>query len=66
MSLILEAGQKCPYSDNCYYNIMNECFGANIDRKTQFVCEYVINGKIQEGGFRSPLDKTGKMKIIME
>ena len=64
--LILKEGQVCPFSQSCPYNDMNQCWGAKPNRPNTFTCEYVVNGKILEGGFRLPSDKTGKMKILQE
>ena len=66
MSLILEAGEKCPYGARCPYNTQHECMGAMDSRPARFNCSYVKDGKIVEGGSRNRLDQTGKMKIIME
>ncbi len=66
MSLILEAGEKCPYSNSCQYNESNECWGSKLDRKVKFNCSHFKNGKIIEGGTRNKYDQTGNMKIIME
>ncbi len=66
MSLILEAGMKCPHSSNCPYNKNNECWGARANRSVTFNCSHFKNGQIIEGGTRNRLDQTGKMKIIME
>jgi len=66
--LILEAKEKCPHSGRCKYNVGNTCYGARNDRDTTFSCEYVdSSGRITEfGQQRHPMDKTGKMKVIME
>jgi len=66
MSLILEAGEKCPHSTSCPYNKNNECWGARNNRNMRFNCSHVKNGCIVEGGTRNRLDQTGQMKIIME
>lgn len=66
MSLILEAGEICPYSSSCPYNTDNECWGARSDRKLNFNCSFVKNGKIIEGAARNRFDETGQMKILME
>lgn len=62
--LVLDEKEKCPHSFICPHN--NNCLGANSKRKTKFTCDLIENGKIQEDSFRSPLDETGKMKVIME
>lgn len=71
MAMILEKGKICPYADSCPYNRSvsgNEnCYGARSNRDTEFICEYVVDGKIIENaGVRLPQDKTGKLKILME
>ncbi len=66
MSLILEAGETCPYGARCPYNTNNECMGAKAGRNIRFNCSYVKNGQIVEGGSRNKHDQTGQMKIIME
>jgi len=66
MSLILEAGETCPYSSTCPYNKNNECWGSKLDRNIRFNCSHFKNGKIVEGGTRNKHDQTGQMKIIME
>lgn len=65
--LILEANEICPYSQTCQYNNSHSCFGATSNRGVKFECEYVIDGKIIENQQpRLILDKTGKMRVIME
>lgn len=68
--MILESGEICPYSHHCPLNnpmIGGSCFGSRGDRKNTFECEYVVDGKLMaESGYRNPLDKTGRMKVIME
>lgn len=64
MSMILEAGKQCPYGTTCPYNKGDECMGAMPSRPGVFTCSFVKDGQIAEGGFRNPLDQTGKMKII--
>lgn len=66
MSLILEAGEQCPYGRRCPYNTSNQCWGAKNDRSVRFNCSHVKDGKILEGGSRLKDDQTGQMKIIME
>lgn len=63
--MILEIGQVCPYSNKCPLN--GNCYGTRADRQNKFECEYVKNGKLNtELGYRNPMDKTGRMKVIME
>lgn len=68
MSMILESGEACPFSNKCSLNSQSSpCFGARSDRMNKFECEYVVNGSlITDSGYRNPLDQTGKMKLIME
>lgn len=70
MTMILEAGKKCPYGDVCPYNnssISGPCYGAASNRETEFTCEFVVNGQIiKDAGVRLPQDKTGKMKVILD
>lgn len=66
--MILKEGEVCPFASNCPYHIgtAGPCYGAISTRMNEFKCEYVVNGRIVEGGVRLPADKTGKMKVIME
>jgi len=69
MVMILEKNKVCPYAGRCPYNettsSSNNCYGARSDRDTEFICEFVVNGKIVENaGTRLSQDKTGKMKVI--
>ena len=65
--MMLEAGQVCHLGDGCPYNEpYGRCHGVHSERLNEFQCDYVVNGRIVEGGFRLPDDKTGKMKVIME
>ena len=68
MTMILESGETCQYGRVCPLNTkFGPCYGARSDRQNIFECEYVVNGQlIADSGFRNPLDKTGKMKVIME
>ena len=66
MTLVIQPNQKCPHSNNCCHNTMNDCWGAKTDRDHVYTCDFVKDGKIQECGYRSPLNETGQMKIIME
>lgn len=62
--MILKPFEICQYT-NCPY--AKDCYGKNPFRKNVFECEYADDlGSIQEGQFRNPLDKTGKMKVILE
>lgn len=67
--MVLKANQVCSFYQNCPYNnsSTSACQGANPDRKNQFICNYVDEkGVFSEGKFRSGLDQTGKMKVILE
>lgn len=64
--MVLKEYEVCPLQNNCPYNKQGECFGASSNRPTSFVCEYVVDGKILEGGQRLPGDKTGKMKLLID
>ena len=65
--LILQESEICPYRFRCPHNDQNQCFGAEPKRTVNFTCIFVSgNGHIDEKQYRNPLDKTGKMKIIME
>jgi len=64
--LTLKANQPCPYSASCQYNKNDSCYGAKSNRNSVFTCNFVQDGKIIEGQYRNPHDKTGQMKIIME
>ena len=68
MTMILEAGETCVYGHVCPFNTpYSPCYGTRSDRDNKFECEYVINGKIiTDCGCRNPLDRTGKMRVIME
>jgi len=65
--LILKEGEGCPFSENCPYNKNGQCLGATSDRDNKFTCDLVSEyGVFKEEGFRSPLDRTGRMRILME
>jgi len=66
--MLLEVGQACHLSSQCPYHVgaAGPCHGASANRPHEFQCDYVINGKIVEGGIKIPGDQTGKMKVIME
>jgi len=66
--MVLKEFQACHLAENCIYHIppRGPCWGARGDRPNEFHCEYVINGRIVEGGIRLPDDKTGRMKVILE
>jgi hypothetical protein len=50
----LSENEICKYSTTCPYNKI-------------FICDLVSEtGVFNESGFRSSLDETGKMKVIME
>ena len=70
MSLHLRKGAICPHRTICSYNKYETgtdiCWGARTERDCDFQCDYVIEGKIQEGFSRNPLDKTGQMKILID
>jgi len=70
--LSLKPNQTCPYSKTCSYNnkisqANSYCKGADPARTTEFTCNLIDdNGTIIENKFRSSLDETGKMKVILE
>lgn len=72
--LVLQPGEVCPYSLRCPYvkrGITSghpyQCRGMDPNRNYVFTCKFVKeNGVIEDGYMRTPEDKTGKMKIIME
>ena len=68
--MTLGEGQVCPYGSHCPYNVNavgEPCHGTLSTRKNDFICDYVVNGKIIETGTpRLSGDKTGRMKVIME
>lgn len=71
MALILDKNEVCKYSKTCKYNSgygsSPFCIGSDPNRNTVFLCDLVDDkGVIIEDKFRSNLDKTGKMKIILE
>lgn len=46
--LILDADEICVYKNICPYNKYNDCYGAKLDRKNDFICELVDeNGNIE-------------------
>lgn len=62
--LHIKAGQTCPHG-SCPHS--EGCWGMKVGRTTDFSCDFVKDdGSIKENVFRNPLDKTGKMKVIME
>ena len=63
--LILESGQACPYATSCVYNKNWECRGAHSDRKNTFT-RSIVATRETGGQFRSPLDETGKMQVLMD
>lgn len=66
--IVLIENQVCPFWRECPYNKSGGCLGGKEDRKWEFTCEYVNQSGvfICDGQERSILDKTGKMKVIME
>jgi len=70
MVMILEKGKVCPYANDCPHNrstnLLGKCYGARSDRNNEFFCEFVEDGKIKLDGVKTPKDKTGKMKVLME
>lgn len=70
MSLILRSKEVCPYAATCKYNSKSSterCQGADSNREREFICDLVTEmGFIKEDGFRSKLDQTGKMQIILD
>lgn len=69
--MTLKAYEVCPHGMTCPHNNKtnsdNYCKGAISGRNTDFLCNLISeNGTINESGFRSKYDETGKMKIIME
>jgi hypothetical protein len=70
MSLHLRKGEICPHRTICPYNKYSmgsdSCWGARSERDCDFNCDYVIEGRIQEGFSRNPMDKTGQMKVLFD
>jgi hypothetical protein len=68
MSLVLKAGEVCPYKHRCKYNGATDlCFGANPKRENTFTCDFVNGaGEIKEGHCRLPQDITGKMQLLVD
>lgn len=71
MSIVLKPNEVCKYANTCIYNSgkgSNKfCRGAEVGRDVTFLCDLVTDdGIIKENKFRSELDQTGKMKIILE
>jgi hypothetical protein len=63
--IVLKEHEICQYSVRCPY--AQNCWGTRPERENTFTCEFVNKqGQIRENCFRNPLDKTGKMKVIME
>ena len=67
MSLILRENETCPYALKCphHTNGAGNCQGTNPQRRRSFECYLYEDGRFIEG-YRSPLDETGKMKIILD
>lgn len=62
--LILEAGEICPYRNECQHSAT--CSGSRKDRKYKFTCNFVDTyGNISDG-VRLKDDQTGKMRVILE
>lgn len=71
MALILLENEACKFALRCPYNsgtgMFTSCRGADPTRVTKFICDIVNkDGVIEENRFRSKLDETGKMKILLE
>jgi hypothetical protein len=70
MSIILKSKEVCPYANTCKHNTKSptdRCQGADYTRESEFICDLVTEaGIIKEDGFRSKLDKTGKMQILFD
>jgi hypothetical protein len=64
--LILEAGEVCPHSTVCVYHKQNNCWGTYSARENQFYCTLVDTMREGDGGVRLPMDKTGKMEILID
>lgn len=70
--LTLKPFEACPHSNICPYNTFSTisnvgCNGADSSRGIEFSCDLINSDKtFIEGKFRSSMDKTGKMKIILE
>jgi len=68
--LTLNPHQKCPHSSRCQYSDTgtNICKGADTNRDYEFICTFFneSDSSISPGNFRSSLDQTGKMKVILE
>jgi hypothetical protein len=63
--IILQENQICPHASKCPH--ADGCYGTKNNRNNKFTCEFVdTNGNVDTGGVRNPLDKTGKMKVILE
>lgn len=71
MSIIIGKDEVCKFSSSCKFNdqygVSGPCKGTIPNRGRDFICDLVDNkGVFSESGFRSGMDETGKMKIIME
>ena len=65
--LVLKENEVCPHANNCSYNVDNSCQGANGNRSNKFTCEYASLTEVYATGeTRNRMDKTGRMKVIME
>ena len=64
--LVLEANEVCPYAQSCVYNNnQGGCYGAKPNRKNKFVCN-IVDTRESGGAYRNPLDKTGKMELLVD
>jgi hypothetical protein len=69
MSFTLNSKEICPFSRTCPHNNghLLICKGADENRESAFFCDYINkDGDFIQGEFRSILDQTGKMKVILE
>lgn len=66
--MMLQENQICQYKQNCPYNKDFACYGGTEHREHTFTCDYVDGGGnfVKEAPQRNPLDKTGKMQVVME
>ncbi|MHA1623148.1 MAG: hypothetical protein ACTSVO_13530 [Candidatus Heimdallarchaeaceae archaeon] len=63
--LILEGHEVCPHSSTCVYHKQNNCWGANGMRENKFYCT-LVDTQESGGGYRNPMDKTGRMEVIID
>jgi len=68
MGLYLKPNEICPYQSTCPYarnSISGQFCQGTIARGKPFCCDYVKNGRVQEGhSIRNRHDQTGKMRAI--